>query len=393
MVPMRINGLSEAQSIEAQLLRWRRDFHAHPELGFQEHRSAGHIASVLGDLGFSVQTGVATTGVVGLLRGATPGPVVMLRFDMDALPIQERTDADYASQHAGVMHACGHDAHMTIGLGVATLAARHRDEIAGTLKIVFQPGEEGMNGAEVMVAAGVLKDPRPDVFISAHVWNDRPAGTIDVSAGPVMAAADKWTCTIRGRGGHGAMPHQTVDPIVATAQVVSSLQSIVSRNVGPMQTAVVTVGTMRGGDAFNIVPAQVELSGTIRTFDSRVRDVVWSRMREVCEGVAQAYGATAEVLLDSLTPAVVNDPDVAEVVRQAAEAVLGPQNVLSGEKTTGSEDASFFMQDIPGCYFFLGSADASRKLNPPHHNPAFDIDETVLTVGVSVLAQAVAHYV
>ena len=189
------------------------------------------------------------------------------------------------------------------------------------------------------------------------------------------------------------MPHQTVDPIVATAQVVSSLQSIVSRNVGPMQTAVVTVGTMRGGDAFNIVPAQVELSGTIRTFDSRVRDVVWSRMREVCEGVAQAYGATAEVLLDSLTPAVVNDPDVAEVVRQAAEAVLGPQNVLSGEKTTGSEDASFFMQDIPGCYFFLGSADASRKLNPPHHNPAFDIDETVLTVGVSVLAQAVAHYV
>jgi len=389
---MRINAVAETQSIKAQLREWRRDFHAHPELGFEEHRSAGRIASALRDLGYSVQTGVAKTGVVGLLRGPNPGPVVMLRFDMDALPIQERSDADYASQNAGVMHACGHDAHMAIGLGVATLIARHREELAGTIKIVFQPGEEGMNGAEVMVEAGVLNDPRPDVFISAHVWNDRPAGVVDVSAGPVMAAADRWTCTIRGRGGHGAMPHQTVDPVVAAAQVISSLQSIVSRNVGPLQTAVVTVGTIHGGDAFNVVPALVELSGTIRTFDPRVRDVVRSRLRELCEGVAGAYAASATVDVGALTPAVVNDPEVAGVVRAAAQAVLGQENVLSSEKTTGSEDASFFMQDIPGCYFFLGSADPSAESPPPHHNPAFDIDETVLTVGVSVLAQAVAQY-
>jgi len=378
--------------LRERLVAWRRDFHTHPELGFQEHRSARIVADRLQELGYHVQTGVATTGVVGLLEGPRPGPVVMVRCDMDALPVTEENEAEYASQNLGVMHACGHDAHMAIGLGVATLMARYRDEMAGTLKLVFQPGEEGMNGAGVMVQEGVLENPRPDVFLAAHVWNDKQVGTLDVSPGPVMAAAHKWTCTVRGKGGHGALPHQTVDPIVATAQVVTALQTVVSRNVSPLETAVVTVGTVHGGDAFNIIPTHVELSGTIRTYNPHVSETVVRRVREVIEGVAAACGAVAELEIILLTPAVVNDAGVAGVVRAAAETVVGPENVSTGERTMGSEDAALFLQAVPGCYFFLGSSNAERGLGAPHHNPRFDVDEDVLPVGVAVLVHALAHY-
>jgi len=262
-----IDFKAEAEALREQLVAWRRDFHMHPELGFQEHRSAGLIADRLRELGYQVQTGVATTGVVALLEGQQPGPVVMLRFDMDALPITEANEAQYVSQNPGVMHACGHDGHMTIGLGVATLMAQHQDEMVGSLKLVFQPGEEGMNGAEVMVKEGVLENPRPDIILATHVWNEKPVGAVGVSSGATMAAAERWICTVRGKGGHGALPHQTVDPIVATAQIIAALQSVVSRNVSPLETAVVTVGTVHGGNAFNIIPTQVDLSGTIRTRD------------------------------------------------------------------------------------------------------------------------------
>jgi len=382
----------EIDALRGQLVAWRRDFHRHPEIGLQEHRSARLIADHLRELGYRVQTGVATTGVVGLLEGDRPGPVVMVRFDMDALPITEENETDYVSQNPGLMHACGHDAHMAIGLGVATVMARRRDELAGTLKLVFQPGEEGMNGAGRMVEEGVLEDPRPDVFLAAHVWNDCPVGMVNVTPGGVMAAAQKWTCVVRGKGGHGAMPHQTVDPIVATAQVITALQTIVSRNISPLEAAVVTVGTIHGGDAFNIIPGQVELSGTVRTYDPAVRETVSRRMRELIENVAAACGATADFEFTVLSPAVINDPEVTEVVRAAAEAVVGPENVISGERTMGSEDAAFFMQEIPGCYFFLGSANAARGLDAPHHNPRFDIDEAVLPLGVAAIVQALAHY-
>jgi len=391
-MPNRSDFKAEAGTLREQLIAWRRDFHMHPEIGFQERRSACVIADRLGDLGYQVQTGVANTGVVGLLEGVRPGPVVMMRFDMDALPIVEENETGYVSQNTGVMHACGHDGHMAMGLGVATLAAQYRDHMAGTLKLIFQPGEEGMNGAEVMVKEGVMENPRPDVFLSTHIWNDRPVGTVNVSSGPVMAAAEKWTCTVQGIGGHGAMPHQTVDPIVATAQIVTSLQGIVSRNVSPLETAVVTVGTIHGGDAFNVIPARVDLSGTIRTYDSQVREMVLQRVREVIEGVAAAWGVEIELEIVPLTPAVVCDADVTEVVRAAAEAVIGAENVSSGERTMGSEDAAFFMQEVPGCYFFLGSANAERGLDAPHHNPRFDFDEDALPLGVAILMHALAHY-
>ncbi len=387
-----VNFKAEVEALREQLVVWRRDFHMHPELGLQEHRSAGIVADTLRELGYQVQTGIAETGVVGLLEGKQPGPVVMVRVDMDALPVTEENETEYVSQNPGLMHACGHDAHIAIGLAVATLMAQRRDEMAGTLKLVFQPGEEGMNGAGLMVQEGVLENPRPDVFLATHVWNDKPVGTIDVTPGGVMAAADKWTCIMRGKGGHGASPHQTVDPIVASAQIVTALQTIVSRNVSPLETAVVTVGMVHGGDAFNIIPSQVELTGTIRTYSPWIREMVWQRMREVIEGVATACGAEAELEIDALTPAVLNDGKVVEVVRAAAEAVVGPENVFSGERTMGSEDAAYFMEDVPGCYFFVGSANAERGLDAPHHNPRFDIDEGALPLAVATLMHALAHY-
>jgi amidohydrolase len=383
---------AEAQGLREQLVAWRRDFHRHPEMGFQEHRSAGIIADRLGEWGYRVQTGVATTGVVGVLEGAQPGPVVMVRADMDALPIDEENDVDYRSQSPGIMHACGHDGHMAMGLGVAKLAARLRDRLNGTLKLVFQPGEEGIDGAQAMIKEGVLEDPRPDVVLVTHLFNDQPAGTVDVSAGPVMAAVDRWTCKVHGRGGHGAVPNRAADPVVATAQIISGLQTIVSRNVSPLDTAVVTVGTINGGEAFNIIPERVDLSGTLRTFEEEVRDVVVRRLREIAEGVATACGVTANLGVDFLSPAVVNDAAVAAVVRSAAEAVVGTERTTTGGKTMSGEDATYFMQDIPGCYFFTGSANAERGLDAPHHNPHFDFDEDVLAVGVAVLLNAAAHY-
>ncbi|MBS3783138.1 MAG: amidohydrolase [Anaerolineae bacterium] len=387
-----VNCRAEAEALRERLVSWRRDFHRHPELALQEHHSAGIIAEKLQELGYDVETGMAKTGVVALLEADAPGPVVMARFDMDALPIVEANETDYVSQNPGVMHGCGHDGHMAIGLGVATLMARHREALSGTLKLVFQPGEEGGDGAQMMVNEGVLEDPHPDVALITHLWNEKPVGTVNVTPGAVMAAAEKWACTVHGKGGHGALPHQTVDPIVAASHIVTALQTVVSRNVSPLETAVVTVGSFQGGDAFNVIPDRVDMSGTIRTYDPDVRERVLRRMVEVAEHVAAACGASVDLEIDHLTPAVVNDAEVSEVVREAARAVVGPQNVESGERTMGSEDAAYFIQEVPGCYFFVGSANAERGLDAPHHNPHFDFDEAALPIGVAVMTEAIMRY-
>jgi amidohydrolase len=382
----------EAEGMRDQLVAWRRDFHMHPELAFEEHRTADIVAQHLKDLGYRVQTGVAETGVIGLLEGDSPGPVVMLRFDMDALAVTEATGAPYASQIPGKMHACGHDAHVAMGMGLAQLLVDHREEIAGTVKLVFQPAEEGGRGAEVMVEEGVMENPAPDVFLATHVWIDKPVGTADVTPGPAMAAAEEFTCTIYGEGGHGAAPHQTIDPIVAAAQVITALQTVVSRNVAPLEEAVISVGTIHGGDAFNVIPSHVEMTGTIRSFKPEIRELVLQRFRELIEGVTAACGARAELEVQSITPAVINDAETAEVVRRAAEAVVGADQVSIGVKTMGSEDAAFFMEHVPSCYFFLGAANPEEGLVAPHHNPQFDIDEDVMVLGVAILAHAAASY-
>ena len=383
---------SEACAMLQELIAWRRDLHMYPELGFEEARTASIVAERLAGFGYQVQTGVAKTGVVGLLDGTGAGPVVMLRFDMDALPVQEANEVEYASQVPGKMHACGHDGHLAIGLGVAKLLARHRDWWPGTLKLVFQPAEEGMGGAEMMVREGVLEDPPVDAVLALHLRNNLPLGQAIVTAGPVMTASERWELTIAGQGGHGARPHKAVDPIVAAAQVVVGLQTIVSRSIDPQEPAVVSVGTVQGGQAFNIIPPQVEMTGTIRSFDSEVRLTVLRRFQEIVEGICGAMGTQADLRLIQTCPALVNDPAATRVMRAAAEAVLGSENVHDGVRTMGSEDAAFYLQEVPGCYMFLGAANAERGLNYPNHNPRFDFDEEALPLGVAILAQTCVLY-
>src|SRR5512146_66347 len=284
-----LNFLKEAKELFPYTQSLRRDLHMHPELGFREIRTGGIVAKELEALGIEVTKGVGRTGVVGLLEGSKPGPTLLLRFDMDALPIAEETGAEYASQNQGVMHACGHDGHTAIGLTVAKILHAHRDQLAGTIKLCFQPSEEGNNGeevggAEMMLRDGVLENPKVDMSLSLHLWNEKPLGWLGVTKGPVMAGADIFTVRIIGRGGHGAIPDRAVDPVVAAANMVSALQTIVSRNVAPLETAVVSVTNIHGGTTFNVIPQEVRLEGTIRTFDSGVRQRVLARFDQIVRG-------------------------------------------------------------------------------------------------------------
>lgn len=382
---------SEALAMKDQLVDWRRDFHRHPELGFDEVRTSGVVAKYLGDLGLEVQTGVGKTGVVCVLDGSRPGPVVMLRFDMDALPIDELNETDYVSQNPGVMHACGHDAHVAIGMGIARLLTKHRDRLHGTLKFVFQPAEEGSGGALSMIDDGALEDPRPQVSLGLHVWNEVSIGRAQVGSGAVMAAAGLFTIKVQGRGGHGALPDRAIDAVLVGSAIVDALQTIVARNVPPRQTAVVTVGAFHAGNAFNVIADTAELTGTFRSFDDATHELIARRIREVAEGTARALGATAGVEVRPISPATVNDAGVAATVREIAAGVLGDDGVSADQFTMGSEDMSEFLKRVPGCYFFLGSRNEAKGFSAPHHNPRFDIDEDVMPLGVAILAQAAAR--
>lgn len=387
-----LDFLREAQSLFDYTHDLRRDFHRHPELGFQEVRTAGIVARELNSLGFEVTTGVAKTGVVGLLEGDKPGPVILLRFDMDALPIKEETGAAYASQSPGVMHACGHDGHIAIGLAVARILNTHRKELAGTVKFVFQPAEEGLGGASGMIAEGVLENPKPNWVLGVHVWNEKPLGWLAISDGPEMAAGEIFKVRLVGKGGHGAVPHLAVDPVLAAAQVISALQSVPARNVSPLQSAVISVTIVQAGEAFNVIPPSAELQGTIRTFDPEVRQLVLDRFRQVVLGVGTALGCEVEIDLQLLTPAVINDPEIASRVRQTAAQVLPQSMIDPAFRTMGSEDFAFMMQEIPGCFSFVGSANPERGLDAPHHHPRFDFDEAALTHAAALIAASAYNF-
>ncbi len=389
--------LAQARELFPYTQALRRDFHRHPELGFREVRTSGIVAHELEALGLEVTKGIAKTGVVALLEGAHPGPTVLLRFDMDALPIQEETGAEYASQTPGVMHACGHDGHTAIGLTVARMLHACRDHLHGTVKFVFQPAEEGlcgeeMGGARRMIHEGVLENPKPDFALALHLWNEQPLGWIHVAAGPIMASADLFTVRLTGKGGHAAAPHLTVDPIVAAAQIVSTLQSIVSRNVGPRETAVVSVTTIHGGEAFNVIPQEVEMRGTIRTFDPGVRERVLQRFQEIVQGVAQSLGCATQIEVQYVAPATVNDARVAEHVHRAATRLFPDSEIQTDPYVTmGSEDMGFILEQVPGCYYLIGSANQERNLVYGHHHPKFDFDEQALVRGAALMAAAAAE--
>lgn len=393
MATMRMPDLRrEADGLSARLTAWRRDLHAHPELGFAEHRTAGIVAQVLSGLGCEVRTGIGRTGVVGLLRGGLPGPAVMLRADMDALPVQEISDAPYASTEPGKMHACGHDGHTAMALGAATLLAHHAAELPGQVLLLFQPAEECMDGARSMILDGALDNPRPAAAFGLHLWNTMPVGRVSAQSGPIMAAADVLRITIHGRGGHGALPHEAVDAIAVSGQVLSALQTIVSRNVDPQETAVLTVGMVHGGTAFNVIAETVEMQGTIRTFSPTVRETVLTRLRVLLDGVTAGMGARYELTVQEASSAVVNDPAIAEIARQAAVQIVGTTNVVWQPPSMTSEDFSEFAQRVPSCYILLGSGNPALGLAAPHHNPRFDFDEDVLPIGSALLAASALRY-
>jgi amidohydrolase len=379
--------LAEAQALFEYTQGLRRDFHMHPELGFQEVRTAGIVARELTELGLEVHSGIAGTGVVALIEGARPGPVVLVRADMDALPITEETGAPYASQTPGMMHACGHDGHTAILLTAARLLHGRRGQLAGTIKLVFQPAEEGMGGAERMIAEGLLEDPKVDVSLGLHLWNERPLGWLGIAGGATMAGAELFKIIVRGKGGHGAVPHLAVDPILGAAQIVTALQGIVARSVAPLESAVVSVCTIHGGEAFNVIPPQVEMTGTIRSFEPEVRTRILRRFEETVQGAAAGMGCEVGIELKRLTPAAINAPEVAAPVQEAARRLFPAAELSTHDHVTmGSEDFAFILEKVPGCFFFVGSADPERGLDASHHHPRFDFDEAALTRGAALLA-------
>jgi amidohydrolase len=383
-----MNISPEVKALSAEMTSLRRDLHAHPELGFQEVRTAGIIAKRLTELGYTVRTGLGKTGVTGLLRGGKPGKIVLLRADIDALPIREETDVPWRSETTGVMHACGHDAHTAMGLVAAEILAKEAPSLAGDLFFVFQPAEELLIGAEAMLKDGALEGVRADAAFAIHVMNRWPAGTVAICDGAAMTSADKLTLTITGRGGHGASPHLAIDPIVASAQIITALQTLVSRETPPLSTAVLSLTTLKAGTAFNIIPDAVEMTGTLRCFDAALREKHLASLHRTVEGLATSLRCTARVENQFLTPALLNDPAVTAVARQVAAMIVGESRVVAAEPLTGSDDVAYFFQKVPGCYAFVGSAKPEWSPAPASHNAKFDIDESALEIGANFLVRA-----
>lgn len=366
------------------LVNTRRDLHRIPETAFSETKTSSYVADFLTREGLQVRTGLAEFGVVGLMDTGRPGPTLMIRADMDALPLKEETGLAFSSTHKGSMHACGHDAHMAMCLVAVKLFEQIKEKLCGKIKFLFQPAEEGPGGAKPMIEAGVMETPGVDYAVGCHMWPDIPEGTIGVRAGAFMAAMDRFDIKITGRGGHGAMPHLSVDALEVGCQVVSALQRIVSRHLNPLAPAVVTVGSFQAGTAFNIIPGEAKLSGTTRTFDVGLWDSWKERIEKVVKGVCESMDAGYELTYSSGYPPTINDETVAEVVRRSAAGTVGPEKVVEPPQTMGGEDFSFYLQRAKGCFFALG---VGRENGFSVHHPKFDFNEDVMALGVETYAR------
>ncbi|MEP6583192.1 MAG: amidohydrolase [Ginsengibacter sp.] len=399
-----------ADNIEQKIIAWRRDFHEHPELGNNEIRTSGIIAKHLRALGIEVTTGVAKTGVVGILKGGKPGPVVALRADMDALPVVERTPVLFASKvktmyegkETGVMHACGHDSHMAILMGVAEILSSIKKDLNGTVKFIFQPAEEGAplgeeGGAELMVKEGVMENPKVDVIFGLHINSQTEVGKITYRPGGTMAGVNDLKIIVKGRSAHGAYPWSSIDPIVVSAQIINNLQTIVSRNLNITENAgVVTIGSIHGGNRSNIIPEQVEMTGTIRSFSKEDEAMLIERIKQIATKTAEAQGATADVQIPytSHYPVTFNDSSLTAKMLPSLYNTAGTENVKLKPPVTGAEDFSFYQEKAPGLFFFLGGMPkgGNPKTAPSHHTPDFFIDESGFTLGVKALANLTVDY-
>ncbi len=379
------NIREEISSLNEELVALRRDFHMYPELGFQEQRTSEKIASYLKNLGFTVREKIAHTGVTGVLEGSGEGRCVLLRADMDALPLEEQNDSSYCSRNKGVMHACGHDAHMAMLLVAAKVLSRRREEIPGKIVFLFQPNEE-VGGALKMIEEGALEDPKPDAAFAIHVWTPIESGKIAATAGPVMAALDTFEITIKGQGGHTGAPHTAIDPVLAAADLVTSVQMIQTREIDVLKPTLIMFGKINAGTANNIVPDEVKLGGTIRYLyrsgpDSPEKPLV--RFERIVKNVCQAHQCDWDLEFSPENTTVINDEGVTALVRKAAGEVVGPEDLVDYIGTAG-EDFSEFARILPSCFYFLGAGRTGDGLSYPHHHPRFDIDEDVLPTGVEM---------
>jgi len=376
------------EEVAPSVIEWRRDFHAHPELANREERTGRVIAERLREMGITeLQTGVAGHGVVALVRGAKPGPTLALRADIDALPITEETGFEFASQNPGVMHACGHDTHTAMLLGAAKVLLALREEIHGTVKLIFQPAEEGPppgeeGGAALMIQQGVLEDPEVEAIFGLHVALELPPGKIGYRHGGMLAAVDRFTVTVTGKQSHAAMPWEGVDPIVTTGQVLTAIQTIASRKIDARQPVVVSVGILRAGEAWNIIPDDVHLEGTIRTHDAEVRKRALAEFRRIVTQTAAAHGAEAEVALDEYGPVTFNDPKLVDRLMPSLARVVGQENLAEVPPVMGGEDFAHYGREVPGCYIFLGARSSDPEAVHRLHHPKMMIDEAALPVGV-----------
>ena len=382
---MSINIKSEVQSIKESIITNRRDFHMYPELGFKEIRTSKIIAEKLSSYNLDVQTEVGKTGVVATLKGNSKGKTIALRADMDALPIQETGDLPYKSVNDGVMHACGHDGHISMLLGAAKILSSMKDKINGTIKFIFQPAEEGGGGARYMIEDGVLEGV--DEIYGAHLWNYQEYGTIGVKPGPIMAAADIFEITINGKGGHGAAPQGTKDAVVIASHLIQTMQTIVGRNTNPIESTVVTIGQINGGYNFNIIADSVILKGTTRAYTEDNRNLIKCRLQEIIQGTEKMFGAKIQLDYKDGYPPVVNDVEVTNNLYNVAKSIVG-ENVIPPYLSMGGEDFSYFANKVPGCFFFLGTAPKDREpMSTPQHCSHFDIDEDAMLTGTSIFVQ------
>lgn len=380
------------------VVEWRRDFHAHPELSNREERTARVVAQHLGEMGIDdVKTGVAHHGVVALIHGGKPGPTVALRADMDALPIEEKTGLEYASQNQGVMHACGHDVHTAVLLGTAQVLMKIRDQLSGTVKLIFQPAEEGAplgeeGGARMMIDQGVLENPKVSAIFALHIHPELDAGKISYRTGVFLAAVDRFHVTVTGKQSHGAMPWQGVDPIVATAHVITAIQTIASRRIDARDPVVVSVGIVRAGQAWNIIPAEVVLEGTVRTHDPAVRRQATREFHRIVQQTASAHGATAKIKFSDYGPAVWNDRELGARMTPTIERVVGEGNLMEGRPMMGGEDFAHYALKVPGFFMFLGVHDPSSETVHALHTPYVVADESALPLGVRAMALLAVDY-
>lgn len=388
-----------AESLRAKLIETRRYLHQHPELSNREEKTSQYIAEKLRSFGFDeVKTQVGKYGVVGLLKGKQPGPIVAVRADMDALPIQETLDVPYKSQNAGVKHACGHDVHMTVQLGVAEILSKNRQLINGTIKFIFQPAEEGapvgeVGGAKLMIDEGALANPKPSAIFGLHVMPNIQVGQIGYNVGPAMASADRIYITIRGKKVHGAYPHDGVDAVVVAAECITALQSIRSRRINTQDPLVITIGSIHGGNRFNIIADEVKLEGTMRTLSEDARTKAKAMIDQTLKGITSAYGATYELTIPpSVNPVTYNDPNLVMETLPTMKRVLGEKNLIVPNPQMGAEDFSLFQQVIPGFFYFLGVGNTAKGITAMIHTPEFEADEESLVIGTKVMSNVLLDY-